>query len=202
LIIYMLLYMVRNYARYGMDGPTQLGLIPVSWEEMLHALVAVHDNSHCFQPLEMQCVDPMRSTSMSRSDMELLSTYGGVDYAFKTHAPWGKPELRMIGFLPSDEDLRATKVEDEHLEFPYGSMGNYPRFTVQESLVERSNSKSKSKRQVDVDPRSILDSGTSLLIHWFDDDKIISHAQCILSFCSIFQTLVWSFKICRWRCGS
>jgi hypothetical protein len=202
LIIYVLLHMVRNYARYGMDGPTQLGLIPVSWEEMFHALLAGDGNSSCFQPLEMQSIDPMRSMSMSRSEMESLSTYGGVDYAFKTHVPWGKSELRMLGFLPSEEALRATKAEDEHLEFPFASMGNYPRLTVEESLVERANSKSKSKRKVDADPRSILNSGTPLLIHWFDNDKIGSHAHCILSFCSIFQPLVRCFEICRQRRGS
>lgn len=156
MIIFLLIHMIRNYARYGMDGPSQHGFIPLSWEEMFHALVAGDSNSHCFQPLEMKCIDPKRRSSITSQSM---SSHGGVDYVFKTHEPWGKSELRLLGFLPDEEALRGTKKEDEFLEFPYGRGVDYPKFTVKESLVERASSKSKSKRQEEVDPRSILNSG-------------------------------------------
>ena len=134
LIIFLLIHMIKNYAKYGVDGPTQLGFIPVSCEEMFMALLS-GDNARCFSPLEMEYIG---LTSQSRS--------GASEYIFKTHEPWGKNELRWIGLAQTEEELKAMNVEEEHMEFAFANGKDYPRLTVEEARVERS-SKTKSKKQ-------------------------------------------------------
>ena len=137
LIIFLIIHLVQNYAKYGVDGPSQLGFVPVSYEEMLLALIR-GDGARCFAPLELQYVGP--STQNADRAMEYVS---------KTHEAWGKKELRWIGLGPTEEELEAMNVEEEHMEFAFAKGKDYPRFTVEESLVARpSKAKSKKKRRI------------------------------------------------------
>lgn len=142
LIVFLLIHMVQNYAKYGVDGPLQNGFVPVSYEEMVLALLR-GENAKSFAPLEMQYVGPVaQNVSFRSGDSDAAS-----EYVYNTHKSWGKKELRWIGLGPTEEDLANLNVEDEHMEFAFANGKNYPRFTVQESLVARpSKQKSKSKK--------------------------------------------------------
>eukprot|EP00980_Cylindrotheca_fusiformis_P021844 scaffold8682_cov122-Cylindrotheca_fusiformis.AAC.1 len=59
--------------------------------------------------------------------------YDTSEYIFKTHRPWFKPWLQLIGF-------RRERLSDAeaHLEMPFATGSDHPKFTVKESLVIRS----------------------------------------------------------------
>lgn len=155
LIVFLLIHMVQNYARYGVDGPTQNGFVPLSYEEMVLALLR-GQNAKSFAPLELQYIGTLAAAQNAsfRADGSDVTS----EYICKTHESWGKKELRWIGLGPTEEELRDMKVEEEHMEFPYAKGKDYPRFTVQESLVGRP-SKAKSKKQGDAEQQGGLLTG-------------------------------------------
>mmetsp|Transcript_25878 Transcript_25878/g.61371 ORF Transcript_25878/g.61371 Transcript_25878/m.61371 type:complete len:1308 (+) Transcript_25878:76-3999(+) len=59
--------------------------------------------------------------------------YDTSEYVFKTHQPWFKNFAKMIGFH-RDEMSPA----EAHMEFPFASGNDHPRFTIKDSLVVRS----------------------------------------------------------------
>lgn len=138
LLVFLLIHMIQNYAKYGVDSPLQNGFVPLSYEEMVLALLRGGDNAKSFAPLEMQYV----GSGIEESDMAT------TDYVVKTHESWGKKELRWMGLGPTEEEWRDMNIEEEHMEFAFANGKNYPRFTVQESLVGRPSNK-KSKKQVE-----------------------------------------------------
>ena len=106
LVSFVLIQLMRNYAKYGMDGSIQLGFVPVSYEEMLYALLKGSDgDAHCFEQLQLQGVSSRRSF---HGEGDVLSSEGG-DYVVQTHKPMGKPFLRSLGFLESEEAFECFK---------------------------------------------------------------------------------------------
>mmetsp|Transcript_25742 Transcript_25742/g.36318 ORF Transcript_25742/g.36318 Transcript_25742/m.36318 type:complete len:1132 (-) Transcript_25742:170-3565(-) len=59
LLTFLLIHLMKNYARFGMDGPSQLGYVPPTWEEMFAALLkgSSEDNSPCISPLDLRVAD-------------------------------------------------------------------------------------------------------------------------------------------------
>lgn len=55
------------------------------------------------------------------------------EYVFKTHTPWFKKWMRLLGF----KRVQMTP-EEAHMEMPFATGLDHPRFTVKESLVIRS----------------------------------------------------------------
>jgi len=179
LIVFLIIHMVQNYAKYGVDGPLQLGFVPVSCEEMFLALMR-GDGARCFAPLEMQYV----GSAAQNGD-------GGQEYICKTHKSWGKQELRWIGLGPTEEELEATNWEEEHKEFPFARGKDYPRFTVEESLVGRP-SKAKSKRQGGSSQNGSLLTGGKFVDQWLSSSSLqLKHLtlRCILAIHSLFTDL-------------
>jgi hypothetical protein len=61
-------------------------------------------------------------------------SYDNSEYTIKTHTPWGKGLFKALQSR-SPPDLTP---EEAHMEFPFASGKDHPRFTVKESLVIRS----------------------------------------------------------------
>jgi hypothetical protein len=133
LVLFFLLVLMQNYAKYGIDGPLQRGFIPPSWEELLVALLRGGDPSYnAIEPLELglnnsAIAAPDEATDHSH-DLDL------IDVKAKTHAPRGKFLFRAFGFL-HDAEHEFSLADDEHLEFPFADGVNYPKFSITESLV-------------------------------------------------------------------
>jgi len=133
-MLYFLLLLMRNYAKYGADGPCLRGFTPPSWEELFMALIRGGDpDYHAIEPLELGA----RPLSLSRGRSPESILHSGYDfddvsqYKVKTHKPKGTWLLRALGFLPEG----SRDPNDDHLEFPFADGKEYPRFTVKESLV-------------------------------------------------------------------
>jgi hypothetical protein len=141
-LVFLIIHMVQNYAKYGMDGPLHEGFVPLSCEEMLFALLR-GNNAKCFAPLELEYLGPSGQNP---------------SYICKTHEHWGKNELRWLGLGPTKEEMDEMNVDEEHMEFAFAPGKDYPRFTVEESIVHRP-SKSKSKKQAE---SGLLTGGTHL----------------------------------------
>lgn len=141
-LVFLIIHMVQNYAKYGMDGPLHEGFVPLSCEEMLFALLR-GNNAKCFAPLELEYLGPSGQNP---------------SYVCKTHEHWGKNELRWLGLGPTKEEMDEMNVDEEHMEFSFAPGKYYPRFTVEESIVHRP-SKSKSKKQAE---SGLLTGGTHL----------------------------------------
>jgi C2 domain len=133
LMVYFLLFLMRNYAKYSMDSPAQRGFIPPSWEELFFALVRGGDpNYHCIEPLELG----VRHPTLSRRRSPESTARSSVDFTLSqrsviTHKPKGKKFLRALGFLPDP----SSNPNDDHVEFPFADGKDYPKFTVKECLV-------------------------------------------------------------------
>jgi hypothetical protein len=61
--------------------------------------------------------------------------YDTKKYIIKGHRPRGKRLLRLLGFVKDDDALLTTRG---HVEFPFATGQDHPRFTVKEALVIRS----------------------------------------------------------------
>jgi hypothetical protein len=59
--------------------------------------------------------------------------YDTSEYVFKTHQPWFKSFARLIGF-----HREGMSPSEAHMEFPFASGADHPRFTIKDSLVIRS----------------------------------------------------------------
>jgi hypothetical protein len=140
-VFYFVLLLMRTYAMYGIDGPSQRGFLPPSWEEMFLALVkGANSKEGAIKPLNMV----MRSLASTRRDSDEFLTPSfleeAVDYKVSTHVPWFKWLLRGLGFMPeaAEEDV---DLDDYHLEFPYADGKTYPKFRVKECLADRKDDK-------------------------------------------------------------
>lgn len=61
--------------------------------------------------------------------------YDTKKYIIRGHQPKGKRLLRLIGFMKEDDALMEPRG---HVEFPFATGEDHPRFTVKEALVIRS----------------------------------------------------------------
>lgn len=61
--------------------------------------------------------------------------YDTKKYVIKGHQPKGKRLLRLLGFMKEDDALMEPRG---HVEFPFATGEDHPRFTVKEALVIRS----------------------------------------------------------------
>jgi hypothetical protein len=138
LMLYIFLILMRNYAKYGIDGPVQRGFVPPSWEEMFMALVRGGDPEyHAIEPMDLY----LRPAPLSRSKSPDSGSWGGdatavTQYKTVTHVPKGKALFRALGFLPR-KNQDVPSASDVHLEFPFSDCGDYPKFGVKECLVQR-----------------------------------------------------------------
>ena len=130
-VSYFLLELLRNYAKYGLDGRSQRGFVPPSFEELLMGLLINTDGDKpsAIEPLNMRC------------EVATIGDSPVLDYTFDTHKPWGKPLFRAMGFMDDDksvpgDDGNEIDIED-HLEFPFASGLLYPKFSVTESFASR-----------------------------------------------------------------
>lgn len=143
---FLLLMMIRSYVLFGSDGPIQEGFVPPSFEEMFHALIKSKD-SKVIKPLSFK---PKRTYKSLRMRVTAEPV---------THKQRFKLFFRLLGFPNS---IEGAKPEDYNMEFPYAQGLRdpltdevaYPKFTVRESLVEKSSligSRGKKKSQDDDD---------------------------------------------------
>ena len=141
-MLYFLLLLMRNYARYGIDGPCLRGFIPPTWEELFMALVWGTDPSfHAIKPLELGIRPPPRAKRKSPEPTFRTERSISVEPQLRatTHVPKGKQLLRALGFLPEDR----SDPDEHHLEFPFADGKDYPKFTVEECLVTQRKTHSR-----------------------------------------------------------
>jgi len=128
-MIFFVLLLMRNYARFGADGPGQRGFIPPSWEELFMALVRGGDPGfHAIEPLELGVRPATLTRCRSRAPRD---DFYQSQFEVTTHKPKGKRIFKALGFL-SDQ---TKDPNEDHLEFPFANGKDYPKFTVRESLV-------------------------------------------------------------------
>ena len=130
-VSYFLLELLRNYAKYGLDGKAQRGFVPPSFEELFMGLLMNTDGDKpsAIEPLDMRC----EATTIDDSPV--------LDYTFDTHKPWGKPLFRAMGFMGDEQTSPGDGGNEadikDHLEFPFASGLVYPKFSVTESFASR-----------------------------------------------------------------
>jgi C2 domain len=118
-VLFLFLNLMQNYARYGLDGPSQRGFVPPSWEEMFMALLRGGDRSYrAIAPAEL------------KTNRKLLDST--VSYQMRTHEPKGKKLLRALGFMTTNGDPDA-----DHIEFPFADGKLYPKLTVRQCLASK-----------------------------------------------------------------
>lgn len=128
-VLFFLLFLMRNYAKYCTDAPGQRGFIPPSWEELFMALVRGGDPEfYSIEQLELGV--PSRSKS-TESCSPTADDFRNSQYKVATHKPRGQKLLQALGFL---SDQHRDPNED-HLEFPFADGRDYPKFSVRECLV-------------------------------------------------------------------
>jgi hypothetical protein len=144
-VLFILLQMIRCYARYGIDGPAQLGFLPPTWEEMLSSLVFdTEPDSYCIEPIDLRhaTTASVRSAeSVSLPSIDSSGMVGSDDFKVSTHEPQLKSILHLWGFLDKD-DHDPTNT---HLEFPYARSTDYPKYSVEEALVTNDGNKKEVK---------------------------------------------------------
>ena len=130
LVLLFLLFLMRNYAKYCTDAPSQRGFIPPSWEELFFAFArGVETDTHHIEPLELGI---HRSTLTRRKSPESLSVdFNLPQFRTVTHKHRGMKLLNALGFLPDPN----KNPNDDHIEFPFADGKEYPKFTVKECLV-------------------------------------------------------------------
>ena len=153
---FLLLIMMQNYAFYNTDGKIHNGFIPPSFEELLFALIR-KGRGQAIAPLEMKATGISRGSSSSalmraKSRRVSISPSSGgpipMEYETKavTHRFKGLWLLRLLG-------LKRDNVEGEnlHMEFPLSRNLHYTKFTVKESIFEKTTLLSKMKSEDDVE---------------------------------------------------
>jgi len=141
-MLYFLLLLMRNYAKYSIDGPGVRGFIPPTWEELFVALVRGGDpDFHAIDPLELgPRPSPLNRKRSPDSIIRSGNDPGGISQCkVNTHNPKGKVLLKALGFLPEGQ----VDPNDDHLEFPFADGKDYPKFTVEECLVTQGKSHSR-----------------------------------------------------------
>lgn len=165
-MFYFFLLLMRNYAQYGMDGPSLRGFIPPSWEELFMALVRGNDPEyHAIEPLELGLSSPPLSRRMLHESTVLSGRSPGLEphWRIKTHEQKGKWIFRALGFLPEGR----SDPDEYHLEFPFADGKDYPKFTVEECLVAQG----KSHSRVPSGSGSCLDGNSSTVLSNITDDE-------------------------------
>jgi len=141
---FLLLLMIRNYARYGIDGPASRHFLQPTWEEMFLALVKPSGTQN-IEPIEMTTrilAGAGLQTSLEQS-VSLVAIPKHQET--KTHKPLGKRLLRGLGFLESKEELDGMTPDERHLEFPFSRGSDYPKHLIKDSLVVNVTKREKSK---------------------------------------------------------
>ena len=135
-MLYFVIHLMSNYAKYGTDRPVQRGFVPPSWEEMFAALLRGGDpDYHAIEPLELHARPlALRRRRMADSLAPCSNDFNLLDYRVKTHKPKGKAFFRTLGLL-NEPDPAFVSPDDDHLEFPFANGTDYPKFTVKEALV-------------------------------------------------------------------
>lgn len=143
-VFYFVLFLMRTYAIYGMDGPSQRGFLPPSWEELVGTLVrgGKSNENGAIQPLSMVMRSRILREKEGQSSCSPIEER--VDYKVSTHVPWFKWLLGGLGFLPERED--EVELDEYHLEFPFADGRIYPKFRVRECLAGRKDDKDVSWR--------------------------------------------------------
>ena len=130
---FLMLHLLRNYARYGIDGPATRGFVPPTWEEMFRAVAT--DQKRSIRPICMTPRDPagaFRNPLLANGD-EPFSDASNVE----THVPWGKRLFRFVGFLEEDRALARMSPNERHFEFPFSNGSIYPPLNVRESMAKK-----------------------------------------------------------------
>jgi hypothetical protein len=135
---FCLLLLLRNYARYVINGSANLGFLPATIEEMWMALFEPNQEpGQLFgqiEPLDLGRSKAGRRSSLLNSSVEGSEhSYAFMDSQAVTHEPKGKALFRLLGFL-EDDDLDGMAADDEHMEFPFANGIDYPKFTVPECI--------------------------------------------------------------------
>lgn len=73
--------------------------------------------------------------------------YDTKKYVIKGHNVWGKKLFKTIGFIQDD----PINEEEGHVEFPFATGKDHPRFTVKQSLVIRSSEAKKLLKQQELE---------------------------------------------------
>jgi hypothetical protein len=131
LVLFFLLFLMRNYAKYCTDAPSQRGFIPPSWEELFFAFArGVEVDSHHIEPLELGIHRPTLARRKS-PESHLGVEFSVPQFRTVTHKHRGMKLLNALGFLPDPN----KNPNDDHIEFPFADGKDYPKFTVKECLV-------------------------------------------------------------------
>ena len=140
-VTFLMLILMRNYARYGIDTPNQRGFLPPTWEELLLVLLSpksknYRHNAYRIEPTTLRS-ERINQTQTSFGDESVhdLDSAIPATYSVETHKPLGKALFRALGFLESEEELARMQPDDRHLEFPFAPGEYYPRFGVKEAIV-------------------------------------------------------------------
>ena len=129
-MFYLFLILMQNYARYSVDGPSQRGFVPPSWEELLLALIRGGSDPHRTPAIAPLSLTVDHSTPRFRGQPPPVSV--------RTHEPKGKKLFEALGFINTSDEKNVQGNLDpnkDHLEFPFAEGRLYPKFTVKESLV-------------------------------------------------------------------
>ena len=145
-ILCCLLYLIRNYVKYGIEAPSKTGFIPPSWEELFFALLRGGETDYqAIETLELGCRPEAHSR---RSDVLFAGSdcYAQRGFRAFTHKPQGLPIFRALGFL-GDPLREGEDATTDLLEFPFADAADYPKFTVKESLIERKGEADKRLKE-------------------------------------------------------
>ena len=131
LVLFFLLFLMRNYAKFCTDAPSQRGFVPPSWEELFFAFArGAEADSHHIEPLELGIHRPTLARRKT-SESQTVVDFNIPQFRTVTHKHRGMKLLNALGFLP---DPNKNPNED-HIEFPFADGKVYPKFTVKECLV-------------------------------------------------------------------
>ena len=167
-VTFVMLLMMRNYARYGIDGPSQRGVVPPTWEELFTVLISRH-SPHASYSIEEIELRSKQATLSPSSFSETSSTEDSVPaYTVTTHVPKGKHLFRWLGFLESEEVLENMSPDHRHLEFPFAPGEYYPKFTVKEGIVVGKKGKDPAAEE----PKAKIDSSEHFVVESARGDMV------------------------------
>lgn len=163
IVLFFVFQLMRTYAKFGADGPSQQGFVPPSWEELMDALLrggcegysAIEPLSLGIRPLPL-----VRRKSPQSLAEACESSPSQLDFSVKTHQPKGKTVFKILGLTDDKEGSNVAPV-NELLEFPFAIGADYPRFTVKESLVPRRGEGPSSTKDAITESKSQDESDVS-----------------------------------------
>ena len=125
LVIFLLLYLWKNYANYAINGSRHQGFLPPTWEEMFMALLFGTDENHQFiQPLEMTMKDDTEASPIVVEPNDSVSCSAGctldeVAIAFQNGVTVSKNKTRFSRVYR--ETFRGKDAVDFLVESGYAS---------------------------------------------------------------------------------